>query len=100
LSLARNLTVFVVGQEVAFNPASPIAPLLLPVDGSEPSLAAVRQGATLAQSFKDSNPQLTLLHVIDFALLDTAYAEGNTSLIEEGEKILATSRRILEEAGL
>ena len=100
LSLARKMTVFVVGQEVAFNPDSPIAPLLLPVDGSEPSLAAVRQGATLAQSFKDSNPQLTLLHVIDFALLDTAYAEGNTLLVEEGEKILATSRRILEEAGL
>jgi len=100
LSLARKMTVFVVGQEVAFNPASPIFPLMLPVDGSEPSLAAVRQGATLAQSFKDNNPQLTLLHVIDFVLLDTAYAEGNTLLIEEGEKILATSRRILEEAGL
>ena len=100
LSLAREMTVFVVGQEVAFNPTSPIAPLLLPVDGSDPSLAAVQQGATLIQSFKDSNPQLTLLHVIDFALLDTAYAEGNTLLIEVGEKILATSRRILEEAGL
>jgi nucleotide-binding universal stress UspA family protein len=100
LSLARKMTVFVVGQEVAFNPASPIFPLMLPVDGSEASLAAVRQGATLVQSFKDSNPQLTLLHVIDFALLDTAYAEGNALLIEEGVKTLATSRRILEEAGL
>lgn len=100
LSLAREITVFVVGQEVAVNPASPISPLLLPVDGSEPSLAAVRQGAILAQSFKDSKPRLTLLHVIDFVLLDTAYAEGNDLLREEGEKILATSRRILEEAGL
>jgi nucleotide-binding universal stress UspA family protein len=100
LSLAREMTVFAVGEEVAFNPASPISPLLLPLDGSEPSLAAVRQGAALAQSFRDSNPQLTLLHVIDFALLDTAYADGNTLLGEEGEKILATSRRLLEEAGL
>jgi nucleotide-binding universal stress UspA family protein len=74
--------------------------LLLPVDGSEPSLAAVRQGATLAQTFKDSTPQLTLLHVIDLAVLDTAYADGNTLLGEEGERILATSRRLLEEAGL
>jgi nucleotide-binding universal stress UspA family protein len=73
---------------------------MLPVDGSEPSLAAVRQGATLAQTFKDSTPQLTLLHVIDFVLLDIAYAEGNALLIEEGGKTLATSRRILEEAGL
>jgi nucleotide-binding universal stress UspA family protein len=100
LSLARKMTVFVVGQEVAFNPASPIFPLMLPVDGSEPSLAAVRQGATLAQTFKDSTPQLTLLHVIDFVLLDIAYAEGNALLIEEGMKTLGTSRRILEEAGL
>ena len=100
LSLAQKVTVFVVSQEVAFNPASPIAPLLLPVDGSEPSLAAVRQGATLARSFKDSKPRLTLLHVIDLVLLDTAYAEGEAFLIEEGEKILATSRRSLEEAGL
>jgi nucleotide-binding universal stress UspA family protein len=100
LSLARKMTVFVVGQEVAFNPASPISPLLLPVDGSDPSLAAVQQGAALAQSFKDSTPQLTLLHVIDFVLLDIAYAEGNGLLIEEGVKTLATSRRILEEAGL
>jgi nucleotide-binding universal stress UspA family protein len=94
------MTVFVVGQEAVFNPDSPISPLLLPVDGSEPSLVAVRQGATLAQSFKDSKLTLTLLHVIDFVLLDTAYAEGNVLLIEEGEKILATSRRSLEEADL
>ena len=100
LSLAREMTVFVVGQEAAFSLDCPISPLLLPVDGSEPSLAAVRQGASLAQSFRDSNPLLTLLHVIDFALLDTAYADGNTLLGEEGEKILAASHRLLEEAGL
>jgi nucleotide-binding universal stress UspA family protein len=100
LSLAREITVFVVGQEAVFNPDSPISPLLLPVDGSEPSLVAVRQGATLAQSFKDSKLTLTLLHVIDFVSLDTAYAEGSPLLIEEGETILAAGRRILEEAGL
>jgi len=100
LSLARKMTVFVVGQEAIFNPDCPISPLLLPVDGSEPSLAAVRQGATLAQKFKDCKPKLTLLHVIDFVLLGTAYAEGTARLIEEREKILATSRRISEEAGL
>jgi nucleotide-binding universal stress UspA family protein len=100
LSRAREMTVFVMGEEVAINPASPITPLLLPVDGSDPSLAAVSQGATLVQSFKDSKPRLTLLHVIDFVLLDMAYAEGNAPSGEEGEKILAIGRRILEEAGL
>jgi len=100
LSLAQKMTVFVVGQEVAFNLDCPISPLLLPLDGSEPSLAAVRQGAALAQKFKDCKPKLTLLHVIDFVLLGSAYAEGTAPSIEEGEKIMATSRRILEEAGL
>jgi hypothetical protein len=80
------MTIFVVGQEAAFNPDCPISPLLLPLDGSEPSLEAVRQGAVLAQNFKDGKPRLTLLHVIDFVLLDTAYAEGNASLVEEGEE--------------
>jgi nucleotide-binding universal stress UspA family protein len=100
LSLARKMTVFVAGQEAVFNPDCPISPLLLPVDGSDPSLAAVRLGAALAQSFKDNEPRLTLLHVIDFVLLGAAYAEGTVPLMEEGEKILATSRRIFEEAGL
>jgi nucleotide-binding universal stress UspA family protein len=45
-------------------------------------------------------PKITLLHVIDVVLLDLAFAEGTAPLIEEGEKILATGRRPLEEAGL
>jgi nucleotide-binding universal stress UspA family protein len=100
LSLAKKMTVFVVGQEAFFNPDCPISPLLLPVDGSEPSLAGVRQGAALAQKFRDRMPKITLLHVIDVVLLDLAFAEGTAPLIEEGEKILATGRRPLEEAGL
>ena len=86
LSLARKMTIFVLGQEAVFNPECPIPPLLLPVDGSEPSLAAVRQGVALAQSFKDSDSRLTLLHVIDYAILAPAYAEGIAPLIAEGGK--------------
>lgn len=100
LSLAQKITTFVVGPETLFNPDCPISPLLLPVGGSEPSLAAVRQGAALAQNFKDCETWLTMLHVIDFVLLGMAYAAGTAPFIEEGEKILATSHRILEEAGL
>jgi len=100
LSLAQRITVFVVGPETVFSPNCPISPLLLPVDGSEPSLAAVRQGAALAQNFKDCETWLTLLHVIDSVLLGTAFPEGTAPLIEEGEKILATSHRLLEEASL
>jgi nucleotide-binding universal stress UspA family protein len=100
LSAAQKITIFVVGPETVFIPDCPISPMLLPVDGSEPSLTAVRQGAALAQNFKDCETWLTLLHVIDFVLLGTAYAKGTAPFIEEGEKILATSRRLLEEAGL
>lgn len=100
LSLAQRITIFMVGPETVFNPDCPISPLLLPVDGSEPSLAAVRQGAALAQNFNDCEIWMTLLHVIDSVLLGTAFPEGTAPLIEEGEKILATSHRLLEEAGL
>ena len=100
LSLAQKMTIFVVSPDSVFNLDCPVSPLLLPVDGSEPSLTAVRQGVALAMSFKACEPWLTLLHVIDSGLLGSAYAEGTAPLIEEGEKIVATSRRVLEEAGL
>jgi nucleotide-binding universal stress UspA family protein len=70
------------------------------VDGSEPSIAAVRQGAALAQSIKDRDPRLTLLHVIDYAILAPAYAEGIAPLIAEGEEILTNGREILKYTGL
>jgi nucleotide-binding universal stress UspA family protein len=100
LSLGQNLTIFVVGPETVIHPDCPISPLLLPVDGSEPSRTAVRQGAALAQKFKDCQPRLTLLHVIDFIYLGAAFVEGMAPLIEGGEKILAAGRRVLAEAGL
>ena len=100
LSLAQTMTIFVLGAETVFNPECPISPLLLPVDGSEPGFEAVRQGAALAQSFKDRDPRLTLLHVIDYAILAPAYAEGAAPLIAAGEEILTTGREILKDTGL
>jgi nucleotide-binding universal stress UspA family protein len=100
LALGQNLTIFVAGPEAIIHPDCPVSPLLFPVDGSEPSQTAVRQGTALAQKFKDCQPKLTLLHVIDFIFLGAAYAEGIDPLVKGGEKILAAGRRILEEAGL
>ncbi len=100
LSLAQKMTIFILGQETVFNPECPFSPLLLPVDGSGPSFEAVRLGAALAQSFRDRDPRLTLLHVIDFAILAPAYAEGAAPLIAEGEKILTNGREILKNTGL
>jgi nucleotide-binding universal stress UspA family protein len=78
----------------------PISPLLLPIDGSSYSLAAVRQAAALAQAFKPQQPSLTLLHVVDIALLGMRIEEGVDVLVQEGEAYLAEARKILQEAGL
>jgi len=100
LGLGQHMTIFVAGPETVIHPDCPISPLLLPVDGSEPSQMAVRQGAALALKFKDRQPQLTLLHVVDYAALNAAYAEGMEPLVREGEKNLAAGRRLIEDAGL
>lgn len=100
LSLARGLTVFAVGQEKTFDPACPLPSVLLPVDGSEPSLEAVRQGAALVRQWIDCQPHLTLLHVIDFIQVGASLNTGTTHLVKQGEEFLSAGRQILMEAGL
>ncbi len=60
----------------------------------------MRQAAALAQAYRALEPSLTLLHVIDIALMGMKLQEGAHDLLAEGEAILAASRRILQEAGL
>jgi len=100
LSLAQGLTVYVAGQEATPRSGCPISPMLLPLDGSESSLAAVRQAVALAQAFRPMGPSLTLFHVVDIALMGMKIHEGPNALVEEGEKILTVARGILQEAGL
>ena len=100
LSLMEQMTVYVAGQETAPVEECPFFPLLLPVDGSIPSLAAVRQAAALAQAFKTVAPHLVLFHVVDIALLTLSYEEGVDILVREGEQALAAARAILQDAGL
>jgi len=98
LSLAQKVTVFLVGEGAAFNSESPVTPLLLPVDGSEPSLAAVRQGAALAQGFMAGHSSLSLLYVIDVTKVTAALGEAS-SLVHEGEEILTDSHAMVLKAG-
>lgn len=100
LSLAEQGTVYVAGQEAAPRRECPLSPLLLPVDGSEFSLAAVRQAAALARAFLPLEPRLVVFHVVDIALLTLSYEEGVDDLVKGGEEALAASRGILQEAGL
>ena len=98
LSLAQKMTIFVLGAETVFNPACPISPLLLPVDGSEGSFEAVRLGGALAQGFHACQPRLSLLYVIDIADVTAALGEAS-ALVGAGEGILADSLPLLLAAG-
>jgi nucleotide-binding universal stress UspA family protein len=100
LTRATGLTVLVVSPEPADLIARPIFPLLIPVDGSEASREAVRQAATLAQAAGEQQPQITLIHVMDLALLGLALVEEAEMLLEAGQKALAEARQILDQAGL
>jgi nucleotide-binding universal stress UspA family protein len=100
MELAENVTVYVAAKEAAPAAANPVFPILLPIDGSESSLNAVRQAAALAQAFRTSGPSLTLLHVVDIDILGLKIHEGARDLLAEGEKILAAARQILQDAGL
>lgn len=100
LSLAEQVTVYVAGQETVPREKYSLSPILLPVDGSNYSLAAVRQAAALAQAFRALAPRLILLHVVDIALLGLSFQEGVDTLIREGENALAAARAILQDAGL
>lgn len=100
LTRAVGLTVFIVGPEPTSFHESPLFPLLLPVDGSEASLEAVRQAASLAQGCSLQTPQITLLHVVDLALLGQTLSRESDFLLEEGKKALAAARQILDQAGL
>lgn len=100
LSQAQGVTVYVAAQEKPPRAGCPLSPMLLPLDGSESSLAAVRHAAALAQAFRPMGLSLTLIHVVDIAILGMKIHDGGRELVEEGERILAESRFILQEAGL
>ena len=100
LTHARGLTVFVVGQGYQDGTPSPLFPLLLPVDGSEPSMAAVAQAATLVRGWQPEPPQLQLLHVVDLALLGQMLTQEAEGLVVEGHQALVKAREVLAAAGL
>jgi nucleotide-binding universal stress UspA family protein len=100
LPLAENVTLYVAAQEPAPATANPVFPILLPVDGSESSLNAIRQAAALAQAMKSLRPSLTLLHVVDIDTLGLRIHDGAHDLLAAGEKVLAAARALLQDAGL
>jgi len=100
LARAAQVTVFVVGPGHDGSQTSSIYPMIVAVDGSEASLEAVRQAAILARDCKSDNPWITLLHVVDLALLGLMISEEASFLLDEGQKALTRARQILDQAGL
>ncbi len=100
LARAAGVTIFIVGPVPQDSPVNPVFPMLVPVDGSEASLAAVRQAAILARDCKIGSPAITLLHVVDLALLGLTLAEEANFLLEEGQQALSTARQIFDKTGL
>jgi nucleotide-binding universal stress UspA family protein len=100
LSQAEQVTVYIAAQDLPPALRQPLFPILLPVDGSQYCLAAVRQAAALAQACREMEPSLTLLHVVDLDILGMKLQEGVQDLVKEGENILAGVRDILQNAGL
>jgi nucleotide-binding universal stress UspA family protein len=63
-------------------------------------LEAVRQAAILARDCNLDNLRITLLHVMDLALLGLTISEEASYLLDEGQKALTRARQILDQAGL
>jgi len=64
--------------------ACPIPRILIPIDGSKPSLAAMKEASGIALSFRERIEKFTLLYVVD-----TAYdPERLQERMEEGERLL------------
>lgn len=102
LSLAENLTVVVAPLAEGTAPLSGLFPILVPLDGSEASMAALRQAAGLAAALQPPAPALLLLHVVDVALVGAREnpPEAWTLWVEQGEKVLQQGRELLAAEGL
>lgn len=76
--------------------------VLLPFDGSESSMRAVRHAISMAKN--SSAHEFSLLHVIDITKLgaDESFWKGDTKekILAEGEQLLAPARAAFDQAGV
>lgn len=76
--------------------------ILVPFDGSDNALRAVQHAAR--EAAKTSDAQVLLLHVVDpYSVQPNAeywQATDKTRFLQDGEKLLAPAKQVLEKAGV
>lgn len=96
---ANKQTVYIVGHSILKDKKCPIPNILIPVDGSIYSMKGVEHAACLAADLKASMDKITLLRVINMALLAGRWKEGIDSF-DEAREILDTAKETLVKAGI
>ncbi|OQY17160.1 MAG: hypothetical protein B6I36_09365 [Desulfobacteraceae bacterium 4572_35.1] len=88
--------IYVVGEKFTEEGKCPVANILVPVDGSTYSAAAVYEAGVLASQYGEGMVSITLLNVIDIA----KHRDKTAELDKSSEQILNESRQILLTAGV
>lgn len=89
-------TIYIVGEFFDSAGICPAAKILVPVDDSDNSDAAVIEAATLASQYEPSLASVTLIHVINISKKPTQTVEAT----QEAEEILNKSKQVLVDAGV
>ncbi len=88
-------TTYIVGQKVKDHPC-PVPKILVPIDGSETSLVAVKEAAELALALKTNIENIILLHVVD-----TAYeVDRLLEKVEKAKEILERTKKQVISYGI
>ncbi len=99
LHLPRHPSMYVVGQEVRETETCLVPSILIPVDGSTGSLAAVKEACIFGQYMPECVNRIILLKVIDLASYDEMVAKREAPESEAAE-ILDQAAQLLMDSGI
>ncbi len=99
LHLSHHPSLYVVGQDMPDEKTCLVPGILIPVDGSSCSMAAVREAAVFGKGMPDCVNKIVLLRVIDLATYEERTSKGE-SPEADAEKILSQAAQILMDAGI
>lgn len=95
----HNRSVYVVGQKILDDGACLLPRILIPVDGSSFSFAAIHEASVLARCYGEGLQKITLLHVLNLAHY-TERLEKGMQPEKESEEILHNAQSLFLDAGI